>query len=58
MTNKHLTFQAFQVFGKQYSEHNKSPTVKFSRALIELFTEEDIQSNSIDWKNEGFCFRL
>lgn len=53
-----LIFQAVQVFGKQGSEHNKSLTVKFSRAPSELFTEADIQSNSVDWNNEGFCFLL
>lgn len=57
-TNKHFTFQAVQVFGKQESEHIKSLIVTFSRALTELFTEEDIQSNSVDWNNKGFCFTL
>lgn len=39
--NEHLAFQAVQVAGKPWSAHNKSLTVKFSKALIELFPQED-----------------
>lgn len=42
-TNKHLTLQAVQAFGKQLREHNKSLTVKLSLSSSQRKIHNPIQ---------------